>query len=137
MKNIIYISLGVLFGIALSKAEIVSWYRIIEMFRFESFHMYGVIGTAAILGAIGTFLMKKMGTKTISGEEIVTKEKELRWAPLLIGGSLFGLGWAMTGACPGPMYILLGNGMFIFGIALLSAVLGAFVYGSIRHKLPQ
>jgi uncharacterized membrane protein YedE/YeeE len=121
----------------MTKSEIISWYRIQEMFRFHSFHMYGVIGSAVILGMIQVFVIKKINFKNIGGKIIEFKNKKLGRYNNLFGGIIFGLGWALTGACPGPMYILIGNGYYIFGVVILSAILGAFTYGAIKEKLPH
>ncbi len=137
MKYIKYILVGILFGIVMTKSEAVSWFRIQEMFRFESFHMYGIIGTAVIFGAIVTFLMKRSKMKNISGEEINIPSKDFSIPRYLIGGTIFGLGWAMTGACPGPMFTLLGHGIWAILIVIASATLGTFVYGAVRNKLPH
>ncbi|MDX1444963.1 YeeE/YedE family protein [Lishizhenia sp.] len=137
MKRIAYLAVGVIFGIVMSKAEIVSWYRIYEMFRFESFHMYGVIGSAVILGMIAVQLIKKKEGKTVKGDQISFSDKNKSIPRYLIGGTLFGLGWAMTGACPGPMFVLLGQGVASIGIVIISAVFGTFLYGALRNKLPH
>lgn len=137
MKFIKFLLIGVVFGITLTKAEIISWYRIYEMFRFQSFHMYGVIGSAVVLGAIVVWFIKKTTVKDMYGDLISIAAKEMGWVRYLVGGTLFGLGWALTGACPGPIYILIGNGFTIFFVVLLSAVLGTFVYGVFRSKLPH
>lgn len=137
MKYIKYVVLGIVFGITLTKAEIVSWYRIYEMFKFQSFHMYGVIGSAVVLGIIITQIIKRTKMKSMSGDEIVIQPKEFSIPRYLIGGTIFGLGWAMTGACPGPMFILVGNGVYVILVAIASGLLGTFVYGKIKHKLPH
>jgi len=137
MKFIKYLLAGVLFGITLTKAEIISWYRIYEMFRFESFHMYGVIGSAIMLGALVTFFLKKTGAKDSSGNTIVIPPKEKGFIRYIVGGTIFGAGWAMTGACPGPLFILLGNGIGVIGVVIISAMLGTYVYGLLRNKLPH
>ena len=137
MKFLKYLLVGILFGITLTKAEIVSWYRIYEMFRFESFHMYGVIGSAVMIGALITFFIKKNKMKDYSGEEIVIPPKDMSIARYLIGGTLFGCGWAMTGACPGPLFILLGNGIGVIGVVIIAAMLGTYVYGLLQSKLPH
>jgi uncharacterized protein len=136
MKNISFLFVGILFGIVMTKSEAISWYRIQEMFLFESFHMYGIIGVAVVLGALMKFIMKKTNFKTIDGEESVFKPKE-NGVRNIIGGTIFGLGWAMTGACPGPLYTLVGHGYFIILVIIASAVLGAFTYGVFRSKLPH
>lgn len=134
--NLKYAAVGVLFGLVFVKAEIVSWYRIQEMFRLESFHMYGVIGTAVVVGALSVFLIKKFKVKTIHGEEITFQDKTFNKGQV-IGGLLFGLGWAMTGACPGPLFAQIGTGAFAIAVTLLSAVAGTWVYGYFRNRLPS
>ncbi|MCW5906522.1 MAG: YeeE/YedE family protein [Chitinophagales bacterium] len=134
--NIKYILAGIFFGIVFVKAEIVSWFRIQEMFRLASFHMYGVIGTAVVVATISTFLIKKFKIKTIQGEEVIFSERPLDKGNI-IGGLLFGFGWALTGACPGPLYGLLGSGFAVFVVAILSAVAGTYAYGLLREKLPH
>lgn len=136
MKNIKYLFFGTLFGIVLYKAEVVSWFRIQEMFRFQAFHMYGVIGSAVFTGLIGVLLIKKFKLKTSDGEPVVVPPKKFTKGTV-IGGFMFGLGWALTGACPGPLYTLAGAGYWIYAIALLSAAAGVWVYGAIKHKLPH
>lgn len=137
MKFIKYLFIGIVFGITLSKAEIISWYRIYEMFRFESFHMYGVIGSSVILGIIVTQIIKRTNMKDIEGKPIVIAPKEKSVTRYIIGGTIFGLGWAMTGACPGPLFILLGNGIGVILVVIASALLGTYVYGLLRDKLPH
>lgn len=137
MKYIKFLLTGILFGIVLSKAEVVSWYRIYEMFKFQSFHMYGIIGSAIVLGIILNLIIKRRKMLTIEGREIVFMPKAKSIPRYLFGGIIFGLGWAMTGACPGPMFIVIGQGIWTMGIVLISAVFGTFVYGLIRHKLPH
>lgn len=137
MKFFRYLFIGTIFGITLAKAEVISWFRIYEMFKFQSFHMYGVIGSAVVLGIIVIQIIKRNKLKSIDGERIIVAPKQFSWARYLIGGSIFGLGWALTGACPGPMFILLGNGVGVILVVIASAVLGTYVYGKIRHKLPH
>ena len=137
MKYLKYLTVGIIFGITMTKSEAISWFRIQEMFRFESFHMYGIIGTAVIVGAIVVFLLKKLNTTTIEGDELSLKPKNMSVARYLIGGTIFGLGWAMTGACPGPLFTLLGHGIWSIGLVILSAILGTFVYGLLRDRLPH
>lgn len=137
MKYIKFLILGTFFGIVLAKAEVVSWYRIYEMFMFKSFHMYGIIGSAVVLGAIIVFLTKKNKWKASDGQPIVFMPKQMSYPRYIIGGTIFGLGWALAGACPGPMYILLGSGYSVIIVVILSAILGTFVYGAIRDKLPH
>ena len=129
--------LGVVFGITLYKGEVVSWFRIQEMFRFHSFHMYGIIGSAVILGAIGIFVFKKIQLKTFKGEPWRLKDKGRGIVRYLAGGIIFGLGWGLIGACPGPMFILLGAGSGIFLVALLGALFVTFAYGLLRPRLPH
>ena len=137
MKNIKFLILGALFGMTLVKSEVVSWFRIQEMFRFQSIFMYGVIGVAIMVGIIATQWIKRRNVKTIDGEEIVMSQSPLMWKANLIGGVLFGFGWALTGACPGPLYSLIGSGYVIILVPLISAVLGAYVYGLMKSKLPH
>lgn len=134
--NIKYIIVGLAFGIVFVKAEIISWFRIQEMFRFQSFHMYGVIGSAVVTGIISVWLIKKFKVKTIYGEEILIHPKAFNKGQVY-GGLLFGLGWAITGACPGPLYAQIGAGAWVIVVTLLSAVAGTWVYGYIREKLPH
>lgn len=137
MKYVKYLLVGILFGITLTKSEVVSWYRIQEMFRFDAFHMYGVIGSAVALGIIITYLIKKFQVQSLEGETITFTPKAWSVPRYLIGGIIFGLGWAMTGACPGPLYILIGNGYLVIIVVVLSAMAGTFVYGLLRDKLPH
>jgi len=137
MKLIKFLIVGILFGIILTKAEVISWYRIYEMFRFESFHMYGIIGSAVVLGILMTTLIKKYRLKTVDGTPIDLSPKPRNFSANLLGGIIFGLGWAMVGACPGPIYILIGYGFSVMLVVLLSALFGTFVYGMVREKLPH
>jgi uncharacterized membrane protein YedE/YeeE len=137
MNYLKYLLIGTLFGVVLSKGEEVSWYRIYEMFKFGDIHMYGVIGTAVVLGAIGLFITKRFKAKSFGGEPIVFHDKSCSVPRYLIGGTFFGLGWAMVGACPGPMFILVGQGYIMVLIIILGAVLGTFLYGLVRSKLPH
>lgn len=137
MKYIKYSLAGILFGITMTKSEAVSWFRIQEMFRFESFHMFGIIGTAVILGATMTFLMKKLKMKTLDGAQVQFKDKDNSVKRYLLGGILFGLGWAMTGACPGPMFTLVGHGVWSILIVILSAIFGTYMYGRLKSSLPH
>src|ERR1700751_4261603 len=136
MKNLKFLLLGVIFGIILIKAEVISWFRIQEMFRFQSFHMYGIICSAIVVGLISIQLIKKFNVKTISGDEIKIAPKEFSKGNI-IGGFMVGLGWAMTGACPGPLYALIGSGILVIAVVLLSAVFGTYVYGILKDKLPH
>lgn len=137
MKLIKFLLAGILFGIVMAKSEAMSWYRIQEMFRFQSFHMYGIIGTAVVLGVIGVALIKKFNLKDLGGNPIAFHPKEKSVARYLIGGTIFGLGWALSGACPGPMVVNIGYGFFSMIIVFLFAVLGTFLYGIIKDKLPH
>lgn len=137
MKHFIYIFPGIFFGIVLSKAEIASWLRIQEMFLFDSFHMYGIIGSAVVLGVIGVLLIKKLGAKTLLGREMDLMPKKMSFPRYLIGGFIFGLGWAMSGACPGPLYALLGGGYSVILVPVFFALLGTYAYGQVRHRLPH
>lgn len=137
MKFFRYLFIGIIFGITLSKAEIISWYRIYEMFRFESFHMYGVIGSAVVVGIIIVQIIKRTNMKTIDGKPIIIEPKEMGFTRYIVGGTIFGLGWAMTGACPGPLFILLGNGIGVMAIVILAAILGTYTYGLLKDKLPH
>ena len=137
MKYIKFLLVGILFGIALSKAEVISWFRIYEMFKLQSFHMYGVIGSAVAIGVILIYFFKKGTLKTLHGKEIVVEPKKKGISRNLIGGIIFGLGWALGGACPGPMYILLGKGVVTILVVLFGAHLGAFLYHAVKHKLPH
>jgi hypothetical protein len=137
MKYIKFLLIGILFGIVMSKAEIISWYRIYEMFKFQSFHMYGIIGSAVILGMISMFLFKRKMVKTFEGEEIHVTAKKKGLYRNLLGGILFGLGWALAGACPGPMFVLIGKGVVSILVVIFGATLGAFLYGVSKDKLPH
>lgn len=134
--NIKYLIVGVLFGIVFVKAEIVSWFRIQEMFRLQSFHMYGIIGSAIAVGMLSVFLIKKFNIKTIYGEEIKFHPKKFNMGQVY-GGLIFGLGWAITGACPGPLFAQIGTGATVIAVTLLSAIAGTWVYGYLRDKLPH
>ncbi|MEL7002568.1 MAG: DUF6691 family protein [Bacteroidota bacterium] len=137
MKFVKFLFVGLLFGIILTKSEVISWYRIYEMFRFQSFHMYGVIGSAVAIGILTTTIIKSLRVKDYNGKEIELIPKAKGWKNYLFGGIIFGLGWAMTGACPGPIYVLIGNGFSIFVVVFVSAVFGTVVYGLLRNKLPH
>jgi len=136
MKNLKFILAGVLFGIILSKAEVISWYRIYEMFKFQSFHMYGVIGSAVVTGMVLFYFFRKGTIKTMDGKQIEIEPKKKGYRNI-IGGILFGLGWALAGACPGPMFILLGRGAISFAIVIIGALFGAFLYHAVKSKIPH
>ena len=134
--NLKYMAAGIFFGIILVKAEVISWYRIQEMFRLQSFHMYGIIGSAVIVGIISVWLIKKYKIKTIYGEPIEFVSKKFNKGNVY-GGLLFGLGWALTGACPGPLFAQIGTGATVVIVTLLSAIAGTWIYGLVRDKLPH
>ncbi len=136
LHNIKYLFVGVAFGIVFVKAEIISWFRIQEMFRLDSFFMYGVIGTAVVVGLISVQLIKKFNIKTLDGETIKFENKQFSKGQVF-GGLLFGIGWAITGACPGPLFAQIGSGFGVIVITLLSAIAGTWFYGLIREKLPH
>ena len=136
-KTITYLVIGILFGIVLFKSEAASWFRIYEMFQFDSFHMYGIIGSAVGLGVVLVQLIKSKKMKSVDGNEIKIANKEKSIIRYFAGGTLFGLGWALAGACPGPMYLLLGAGYWAIGIVIVSALLGTFLYGVLKPYLPH
>lgn len=137
MKYLKFLLIGFLFGIILIKAEVVSWFRIQEMFHFQSFHMYGIIGSAVMVGMISVFLIRKFKIKSIQAEAINLERKPTQYKAHLLGGIVFGCGWALTGACPGPMYALIGAGFFPMIVALFFAIVGTAVYGMVKDKLPH
>ena len=132
-----YILAGLFFGFVAVKSEVVSWFRILEMFHFDSFHMYGIIGSAVVIGIISIQIIKRFQMEDMKGEQISVGDKEMTPKRYIIGGSLFGLGWALVGACPGPMYALVGNGYWIILVPMFFAFLGTMTYGMIREKLPH
>lgn len=137
MKYLKFLLVGIFFGIVLVKSEAVSWYRIYEMFRFQSFHMYGIIGTAIVTGVLFLQISKRRAFKNIEGAALFVPIKENGFYRLIIGGTIFGLGWALIGACPGPMYVLLGSGVISMIIVILAAICGTFIYGLLKEKLPH
>ncbi len=137
MKLIRFLILGIVFGIVMVKSEAISWFRIQEMFRFQAFHMYGIIGTAVTLGVIGVALIKKFKIRDFNGNPIAFFPKEKAITRYLFGGTIFGLGWALTGACPGPIVVNIGYGFFAMIIVFLFAVIGTFLYGYLKNKLPH
>lgn len=137
MRSLIYIFLGVIFGVTMYKAETASWFRIYEMFNFQSFHMYGFIGSALVIGLIGIQIMKKKEAKDVDGKPIVIQSKTKSIVRYLIGGIFFGLGWALVGACPGPIFVLLGAGVLPMIIVIVGALLGTYLYGIIKNKIPH
>ncbi|MFI5125110.1 MAG: DUF6691 family protein [Chitinophagales bacterium] len=137
MKAIKYILAGIVFGIIMTKSEAVSWYRIQEMFRFQSFFMYGIIGSAVVPGILVVALIKRFKFRDITGAPIRFADKDRHWKKYLFGGTIFGLGWALTGACPGPVFVLLGCGYGVMLLVIAGALLGTFTYGIFRDRLPQ
>ncbi len=137
MRYITYLAIGIFFGIIMFKSEAASWFRIYEMFHFGSFHMYGLMGSALVLGIIGIQLIKKKNMKPIDGSKMSLNPKDKGIKRYLIGGIIFGLGWALAGACPGPMYVLLGAGYGSILIVIFGALLGTFLYGMVKDKLPH
>lgn len=137
MKYLKFLIAGIFFGIVMAKSEAMSWYRIQEMFRFQSFHMYGIIGTAVILGALGVALIKKFQIRDFHGNPILFAPKEKSFIRYIGGGTLFGLGWALSGACPGPMVVNIGYGIFSMTIVFFFAIVGTFIYGLVKNKLPH
>jgi uncharacterized membrane protein YedE/YeeE len=133
-----HVLVGTLFGILVTKAEVISWFRIQEMFRFQGFHMYGVIGSAVAVGALSLWILRKARLKTIRGETIAIPPKDFgTGVRVAVGGILFGLGWGLTGACPGPIYALIGNGVTVMAVVLASALAGTWVYGFLKPHLPH
>jgi len=137
MRTAGFIVAGILFGIIMTKSEALSWYRIQEMFRFQSFHMYGIIGTAVTIGIAAVWLIKRKQLKDFTGKEIVIHDKEKGMVRYLAGGIIFGLGWALTGSCPGPLFVNLGYGYFSMGIVIASAIAGTYLYGVVKDRLPH
>lgn len=137
MKNLKFLIVGIIFGIVLVKSEAVSWYRIYEMFKFESFHMYGIIGSAVITGVVLLLISKQLKLKNMTGSVMRVPLKDKGLIRYIVGGTIFGLGWALSGACPGPMYILVGTGAFSVLIVILAAIFGTYVYGVFKDKLPH
>ncbi len=136
---LVYLSIGMYFGIVATKGEILSWFRIQEMFRFQSFHMYGIMASALAVAAVSMALIKSVRGKTLRGDFITISPKKLgrRGYRYWIGGTLFGLGWGLTGACPGPIFALIGNGVSVYVVVLVSALVGTWCYGVLRHRLPH
>ncbi len=137
MKNLKFLILGIFFGIVLSKAEVISWYRIYEMFKFQSFHMYGIIGSAVVVGMIIFYLFNSGKIKNYKGEKVFVAPKKKGLYRNIIGGTIFGFGWALAGACPGPMFILLGRGVLAIAVVILGSLLGAFLYHAFKNRLPH
>ncbi|WP_210490745.1 DUF6691 family protein [Rufibacter aurantiacus] len=137
MKGLKFIITGLLFGIVMSKSEAVSWYRIQEMFRFQAFHMFGIMGTAVTLGVLAVFLIKRFQLRDVQGERITFQPKEKGIVRYLVGGTIFGLGWALVGSCPGPLFVNLGQGYWPILVAIAGGVLGTYFYGVLRDRLPH
>lgn len=137
MIKLYFFVVGIAFGIVMIKSEAASWFRIFEMFYFQSFHMFGIIGSAIITGVLGNLLIKKLKIKDFNNNQIQYTNKENTFKRYIIGGSIFGLGWALVGACPGPMFVLFGAGFYSVLIIILSAVLGTFIYGLLKDKIPH
>ena len=132
-----YLGLGMAFGFVAVRSEIVSWYRIQEMFRFQSFHMYGIIGSAVLVAMASLWVLRRLDARTFAGEKIVVPRKARTWRRYLLGGVTFGLGWGLVGACPGPIFALIGAGFPAFVIVLVGALVGTFAYGALKDRLPH
>ncbi|SKB30909.1 hypothetical protein SAMN05660776_0266 [Salegentibacter holothuriorum] len=137
MRSIGYLLIGIFFGIVMFKSEAASWFRIYEMFQFQSFHMYGIIGSALVLGVIGVQIIKRKNLKNFFGQRITFIPKEKSFSRYMYGGIIFGLGWALAGACPGPIFTLIGAGFMPILIVFAGSLLGTFLYGLLRKKLPH
>ncbi len=137
MRQIGFLVIGIFFGIVMFKSEAASWFRIYEMFKFQSFHMYGIIGSALFLGVIGIQIIKKKNLKSFFGQPINFVPKDKSFSRYMFGGIIFGLGWALAGACPGPIYVLAGAGYWPILVVFAGAMLGTFLYGLLRKKLPH
>jgi uncharacterized membrane protein YedE/YeeE len=137
MRTLIFLIIGILFGITMFKSEAASWFRIYEMFQFEAFHMYGIIGTALVVGVINTQLIKRFNIKSFFGAKIQFIPKEKSITRYILGGIIFGLGWGLAGACPGPMFTLVGAGFWPIAIVIFGALVGTFLYGWAKDRLPH
>jgi hypothetical protein len=137
MRTLSYLFIGIFFGIIMFKSEAASWFRIYEMFRFDSFHMYGIMGSALAVGMLGVQMIKRRRIKSFYGEPIEFQPKEKSFSRYLYGGMIFGLGWALAGACPGPMFTLVGAGYLPIFVVIAAAVIGTFVYGLLKDRLPH
>ncbi|MES2455356.1 MAG: DUF6691 family protein [Bacteroidota bacterium] len=137
LKSVKFILAGIVFGIVMSKSEAISWYRIQEMFRFQSFHMFGIIGMAVVSGVAMVWLIKKFNLKALDGTPISFADKAKGWRNYLFGGIVFGFGWVLTGACPGPIFVLLGQGYLVMFVVIIGALLGTYVYGVLKDRLPH
>ena len=136
MSYLKFVLAGTIFGFVLTKSEAISWHRIQEMFQFQSFHMYGLMFSAVLVGMISIALIKRFKVRTVDGQPITIEPKQFTWGNVF-GGLIFGLGWAMTGACPGPLYALVGAGVWPIAVALLAAVAGTWTYGRFKDRLPH
>jgi len=138
IRTIVFLGIGIFFGVTLFKSEAASWFRIYEMFQFQSFHMYGIIGSALLFGMLFTFLLKRLNAiSLLDGKPLVIPDKDKSWKRYLYGGTLFGVGWALTGACPGPLFVLLGAGFIPVLVVIAAALIGTYAYGALRSKLPH
>lgn len=137
MRTAAFLVIGIVFGVVMYKSEAASWFRIFEMFHFDSFHMYGIIGSALVTGIVGVTLMKRKNLKDFFGKSIVIPAKERGFKRYFYGGVIFGLGWALAGACPGPIYTLIGAGYVSILVVLAGGLLGAFLYGLLKKRLPH
>lgn len=137
MKTLKFLFIGIIFGIVMFKSEAASWFRIYEMFQFQSFHMYGIIGSALALGVLGIYFIKKYNLKSVEGEPIKFTPKDKSFSRYMYGGIIFGLGWALAGSCPGPIYTLIGAGYVSILVVLIGALAGTFLFGLLRGKLPH
>lgn len=137
MKSLKFIVAGILFGVIMSKSEAISWFRIQEMFRFQSFHMYGLMGTAIVLGSLAVVFIKRVKINDYQGNPIDFQDKDKSFPRYILGGTIFGLGWALTGACPGPMFVDIGHGYFGMLIVIFGALAGTYLYGVIKNRLPH
>lgn len=135
-KRLVALLLGIFFGIVLVKSEVVSWFRIQKMFRFEEAHMYLIIASAVVVGAISVFIIKRLQMRTVQGEAIVIREKPFNKG-VVVGGIIFGMGWAITGACPGPIYAQMGSGAYMAVITFVAALAGAYLYAFLQPRLPH
>lgn len=137
MKNLKFIIVGFLFGVMMYMTEALSWFRIFEMFKFQAFHMYGIIGTGVVLGTIITWLFKSGKIKDMDGNQVTINDKAKTWPRYIIGGLIFGMGWGLSGLCPGMVFILVGTGNLVFVIFLVAMLIGTFLYGVLRTKIPH
>ena len=138
IRVFVFLGIGLFFGVTLFKSEAASWFRIYEMFQFQSLHMYGIIGSALLFGMLFTFLLKRFNAKSLlDGQPLNMADKDKSWKRYLYGGTLFGIGWALTGACPGPLFVLVGAGFMPVFVVIAAAILGTYAYGALRSKLPH